>query len=58
MARTLREDQLVIRVSRSLKSELEIAAAADGRALSSVVRRVLVEWASQRVVDRETRQAA
>jgi hypothetical protein len=58
MARTLREDQLVIRVSRSLKSELETAAVADGRALSSVVRRVLVEWASQRVVERETRQAA
>jgi hypothetical protein len=58
MARTIREDQLVVRVSRSLKSELEAAASADGRGLSSMVRRVLIDWASQRVVNRETNIAA
>jgi hypothetical protein len=49
MARTIRDDQLVVRVSRSLKSELEAAAAADSRGLSSQVRRVLIDWASRRV---------
>jgi hypothetical protein len=58
MPRTIREDQLVVRVSRSLKSELEAAAAADSRGLSSMVRRVLIDWASQRVVNRETNIAA
>jgi hypothetical protein len=57
MARTIREDQLVVRVSRSLKSELEAAASADSRGLSSMVRRVLIEWASQRVVDRTSKAA-
>jgi acyl dehydratase len=57
MARTIREDQIVIRISRPLQAELEAAAVADGGGLSSIVRRVLVAWATQRVVERSPRDS-
>jgi hypothetical protein len=58
MARTIRDDQLVVRISRSLRAELEAAASADSRGLSSMVRRVLIDWASRRVIDRQTQTVA
>ena len=50
----VRDNQLpTIRVSPPLRRELEAAAAEDGRSLSDLVRRVLVNFAEQRLAARE-----
>jgi hypothetical protein len=51
--KTLRDEQMVIRLSTPLRRELELAAEQDGRPVAALARRVLVDWAAQRVVDRE-----
>jgi hypothetical protein len=54
MAKRLRDDQLVIRVASSLRGELEAAAAEDGRELSDLVRRVLIDFAEKRFIERQS----
>jgi hypothetical protein len=45
-------------ISEPLKSEIELAAEEEGRTSSDVIRRVLVDWASRRVMARERAEAA
>jgi hypothetical protein len=52
------DDQITVRIAAPLRVELEHAAADDGRELSSLVRKILIDHAAQRVVDRATRTAA
>jgi len=52
-----RDDQSTIRLAGTLRAELERAAAEDGRELSSLIRKILVDHAAQRVVDRATQAA-
>jgi uncharacterized protein (DUF1778 family) len=52
-----RDDQITIRLAGTLRAELERAAAEDGRELSSLIRKILVDHAAQRVVDRATQAA-
>jgi uncharacterized protein (DUF1778 family) len=52
MSNKVRDDQINIRVSSTLRQELEDAAATDGRGLSGLIRMVLIQWAAQRVTDR------
>lgn len=53
MAKKLRDEQLVIRVAARLRRELEIAAAEEGRELSDLTRRVLMDFAEKRFAERE-----
>jgi hypothetical protein len=46
------EEQLVIRVAKPLRDELESAAREDARPLASYVRRLLIEHATARVTER------
>jgi hypothetical protein len=48
------EDQLVVRIARPLRAELESAAQDDGRVLSNQIRKILIDFAATRVLDRET----
>jgi hypothetical protein len=48
-------EQLVVRVSRPLKTELESAAQDDGRVLSNQIRKILIDFAAARVLDREAK---
>lgn len=52
MPRTICEEQVAIRMSGLLRAELEAAAAEDGRPLAAQIRKVLVEWAAERVTSR------
>jgi hypothetical protein len=52
MSQTVREDQLVIRVAGPLRQVLENAAQQDGRTLSSMVRRILVDFVATQISDR------
>jgi hypothetical protein len=52
MSQTVREEQLVVRVAGPLRQQLETAAQQDGRTLSSMVRRILLDWAAAQVSDR------
>jgi uncharacterized protein (DUF1778 family) len=54
----IREEVIRVRVSGSLRAELEQAAADDGRDLSSLVRKILIDHTAQRMVERETLKAA
>jgi hypothetical protein len=47
------QDQLVVRVAKPLRAELESAAQDDGRVLSNQVRKILIDFAAARVIDRE-----
>jgi hypothetical protein len=53
-----RDDQITLRVSGPLRAELEAAASADDLGLSGLVRRVLIEYATKRVVSRGDAGAA
>jgi hypothetical protein len=48
----VRADKINLRVSGPLRSALEAEAAAEDRDLSSVVRRILINHTTQRVVER------
>jgi hypothetical protein len=52
MSRKNRDQQIVVRIAAPLRSELEAAASADGRTLAGLVRLVLIDFASQRLVSR------
>jgi uncharacterized protein (DUF1778 family) len=59
MTRSVRDEQLpMIRVSAELRGAVEALAADEGRTVSDFVRRLLIDHATQRVVDRETDIAA
>lgn len=53
MGKTVRNEQIVIRVSSVLRQELERAADAEHRKLGDKVRAVLIDWAADRAVQRE-----
>jgi hypothetical protein len=53
-----RDDQITLRVSGPLRAELEAAASADDLGLSGLVRRVLIDYATKRVVARGDSGAA
>jgi hypothetical protein len=46
------EEQIVVRIAKPLRDELESAAQADGRPLSNQVRKILVDFATSRVIGR------
>jgi hypothetical protein len=51
-----RDEQLVIRLARPLKRELEGAAAEERRqSTAALVREILVEWAAARMTEKERR---
>ena len=52
------EEQLVIRIAKPLRDELESAAQADGRPLSNHVRKILIDFATARVLGRTNAGAA
>jgi hypothetical protein len=52
------DSHVCLKLSGPLRAALEDEAAAHQRSLSSLIRTVLVNHAAQRVVDRETREAA
>jgi hypothetical protein len=52
------DQQVCLKLAGTLRAELEREAAVHGRSLSSLIRRILIEHASQSVVDRATRTAA
>jgi uncharacterized protein (DUF1778 family) len=49
-----RDDQITLRLAGTLRAALEDEAAAESRGLSSLVRKVLVDHAAQRILSRET----
>lgn len=51
-SKTVRAEQLVIRISAPLRRELELEADNDGRPLAALVRFVLVNHAEQRMAER------
>jgi hypothetical protein len=53
-----RDDQITLRVSGPLRAALEDAASADDLGLSGLVRRVLIEFATRRVIARSDAGAA
>jgi hypothetical protein len=53
-----RDDQITFRVSSPLRAELEAAAGADELALSGLVRKVLIDFATKRIVERGNSGAA
>jgi hypothetical protein len=53
MSRNIRDDQIVVRISRPLRAALENVAMADGdRGLSGIVRKALVDFATKHVTER------
>jgi hypothetical protein len=48
------EDQIVVRVAKPLRDELESAARADGRPLASQVRKILTDFAAERILERSS----
>ena len=57
MSKTVRGEQIVIRISGPLRAELEQLADLDRRPLASLVRKVLVDFATQRVAERDCQEA-
>jgi hypothetical protein len=55
--KTIRDEQIMIRLSSPLRRELELAAEQDARPVSALARRILVDWAQQRFAERETQAA-
>jgi hypothetical protein len=53
-----RDDQITLRLAGTLRAALEDESAAHGRSLSNLIRKILIDHTAQRVVERETRQAA
>ena len=53
-----RDDQITLRIAAPLRAELERAAADDGRDLSSLIRKILVDHAARRIAAAETKTAA
>jgi uncharacterized protein (DUF1778 family) len=49
-----RDEQITLRIAGTLRTALECEAAAESRDLSSLVRKVLVDFAAARIVSRET----
>lgn len=47
MPKTVRDEQIVVRISGPLRSELEAAAEQDSRPLGSLIRKVLIDHAIQ-----------
>jgi uncharacterized protein (DUF1778 family) len=47
-----RDNQITLRVPVTLRSELEAAASAADRSLSDVVRAVLIDYATRRILER------
>jgi hypothetical protein len=58
MAKTLREDQVHLRIAGSLRAALELEAAECGRSLSNLIRNILVDHAAPRMVSGQTAAAA
>ena len=53
MSKNIRDDQIVVRISRPLRAALENAAMADGdRGLSGLVRKVLIDYAANHITER------
>ena len=52
------EEQLVIRVATPLRQELESAARSDDRPLSAYVRRLLIDHATARLIERASAGAS
>jgi predicted HicB family RNase H-like nuclease len=52
------EAQIVVRVAKPLRDELESAALADGRSLSNHIRKLLIDIATARTVARANAGAA
>jgi hypothetical protein len=52
MAKTVREDQVHLRIAGSLRTELENWAAEESRGLSSMIRKLLVDCVARRVAKR------
>jgi hypothetical protein len=46
------EDQIVLRIAAPLRAELESAARSDGRTLSGQARHILLNYATDRVLER------
>ena len=57
LSKTVRAEQIVIRISGPLRAELEQLADLDRRPLASLVRKVLVDFATQRVAERDRQEA-
>ena len=57
MSKTVRGEQIVIRISGPLRAELEQLADLDRRPLASLVRKVLVDFATQHVAERDRQEA-
>ena len=52
-----RDEQLVVRLARPLKRELEAFAAAEHRrSTAELVREILVDWAAQRMTERTSNE--
>ena len=52
-----RDDQITLRVAGTLRAALEDEAATDGRGLSGLIRKILIDHTTQRVVDRTSKAA-
>jgi hypothetical protein len=50
--KTIREDQIHLRIAGTLRKELEDEAAAQSRGLSGLIRKILVDHASRRIAER------
>jgi predicted HicB family RNase H-like nuclease len=51
-------EQIVVRVPPALRDEIETAAAAEGRSMGNMARRVLERWAADRGTQRQGEMAA
>jgi hypothetical protein len=51
--KTSRGEQIMVRISTPLRQELELAAERDGRPVSALARRILVDWAEKHFAERE-----
>jgi hypothetical protein len=47
-----RDDQITLRVAGTLRTALEDEAVAQSRGLSNLIRKILVDYASKRVIER------
>jgi hypothetical protein len=52
MAKKLRDDQISVRIPKTLRCALEAAATDDDHGLSDLVRRVLIDYAARRILER------
>jgi hypothetical protein len=51
------DDQICLKLAGPLRAELEAEAATRGRSLSNLIRQILIQHMTQRVVEREARAA-